>query len=118
MGLDFGYAGTVTKNEGTSLLHAVVDRGVTFFDTDEIYGPYSNEKMVGEALQPVWDQVVIATKFGLDAEQGLNVLNSRPEHIRRVTEASFMRLGTDYLDRHYQHRVDPKVPIEEVAGVR
>ena len=116
MGLDFGYASSLSRAEGIALIRAAVDRGVTFFDTAEIYGPYTNEDMVGEALEPLRDQVVIATKFGFDADQGLGVLNSRPEHIRRVVEASLKRLRIDHIDLLYQHRVDPEVPIEEVAG--
>ena len=105
MGLDFGYASSLSRAEGIALIRAAVDRGVTFFDTAEIYGPYTNEDMVGEALEPLRDQVVIATKFGFDADQGLGVLNSRPEHIRRVVEASLKRLRIDHIDLLYQHRV-------------
>ena len=100
------------------LLRTAVDLGVTFFDTAEVYGPYVNEELVGEALAPVRDQVVIATKFGFafDADGRQTGLNSRPEHIRQVVEASLRRLRTDRIDLLYQHRVDPQVPIEDVAG--
>src|SRR5690349_1159980 len=99
------------------VVRAAVDRGVTFFDTAEVYGPYVNEELVGEALQPLRDQVVIATKFGWDIQDGRSVgLDSRPDQIRRVAEASLRRLRTDAIDLFYQHRVDPQVPIEDVAG--
>lgn len=117
MGLDFGYATKVTKAEGVGLIRKAVDLGVTFFDTAEVYGPFTNEEMVGEALRPVRDQVVIATKFGfriLDGKQ--SGLDSRPENIRAVADASLKRLGIEVIDLFYQHRVDPKVPIEDVAG--
>lgn len=116
MGLDFGYASALTKEEGIALIRAAADRGVSLFDTAEIYGPFTNEAMVGEALAPVRDQVVIATKFGFDAEKGLGALDSRPEHIKAVADASLKRLKTDRIDLFYQHRVDPEVPIEDVAG--
>ncbi|WJH39047.1 aldo/keto reductase [Aliirhizobium terrae] len=117
MGLDFGYANKVSKQEGVTLIRQAVDRGVTFFDTAEVYGPFSNEEMVGEALRPVRDQVVIATKFGFNIVDGKQAgLNSRPDHIRQVADESLKRLGTDVIDLFYQHRVDPAVPIEEVAG--
>jgi len=117
MGLDFGYANKVSKQEGVILIRQAVDRGVTFFDTAEVYGPFTNEEMVGEALRPVRDQVVIATKFGFNIENGKQAgFNSRPEHIREVADASLMRLGIEQIDLFYQHRVDPSVPIEEVAG--
>lgn len=117
MGLDFGYANKVTKAEGVALIRQAADRGVTFFDTAEVYGPLTNEEMVGEALRPVRDQVVIATKFGFRIEGGKQAgLDSRPEHIRAVADASLKRLGIDVIDVFYQHRVDPDVPIEEVAG--
>jgi aryl-alcohol dehydrogenase-like predicted oxidoreductase len=117
MGLDFGYASKVTKQEGVALIRQAVDRGVTFFDTAEVYGPFTNEEMVGEALAPVRDQVVIATKFGFNIADGKQSgLNSRPEHIRNVCDASLKRLGIEIIDLFYQHRVDPGVPIEDVAG--
>jgi aryl-alcohol dehydrogenase-like predicted oxidoreductase len=117
MGLDFGYANKVSKQEGVTLIRQAVDRGVTLFDTAEVYGPFSNEEMVGEALKPVRDEVVIATKFGFNIVDGKQSgLNSRPEHIRQVADESLKRLGTDVIDLFYQHRVDPAVPIEDVAG--
>ena len=117
MGLDFGYAHKVTKAEGVALIRQAAELGVTFFDTAEVYGPFTNEEMVGAALAPVRDQVVIATKFGFDIQDGKQAgLNSRPEHIKAVAEASLKRLGTDVIDIFYQHRVDPNVPIEDVAG--
>jgi len=117
MGLSFGYGPAVEKQQGISLLRAAVDRGITFFDTAEAYGPFANEELLGEALAPVRDQVVIATKFGFTFETGgPRGLNSRPEHIRKVTEASLTRLKTDRIDLLYQHRVDLNVPIEDVAG--
>jgi len=116
MGLSHGYGPATDKQQAIGLIRAAVDKGVTFFDTAEIYGPYLNEDVVGEALAPVRDQVVIATKFGFDCEQPGQVLNSRPEHIRAAVEGSLKRLKTDVIDLYYQHRVDPDVPIEEVAG--
>ncbi len=119
MGLSFAYGPPVEKKAGIALLRAAVDRGVTLFDTAEIYGPFTNEELVGEALAPVRDRVVIATKFGFkfDAQGGpARGLDSRPEHIREVVEASLRRLATDVIDLLYQHRVDPDVPIEDVAG--
>ncbi len=117
MGLDFGYASKVSKAEGVALIRKAVDLGVTFFDTAEVYGPFTNEEMVGEALRAVRDQVVIATKFGFDIVDGKQSgLNSRPEHIKAATDASLKRLGVDVIDLLYQHRVDPHVPIEDVAG--
>jgi len=116
MGLSNGYGPATDKQQAIALIRAAVDKGVTFFDTAEIYGPYLNEDVVGEALAPVRDQVVIATKFGFDCEQPGQVLNSRPEHIRAAVEGSLKRLKTDVIDLYYQHRVDPDVPIEEVAG--
>ena len=122
MGMSFGYGPAGDKQEMISLLRAAVERGVTFFDTAEVYGPFTNEELVGEALAPLRNQVVIATKFGFDTgidprgTQGTPGLNSRPEHIRQVAEASLKRLKTDVVDLFYQHRVDPDVPIEEVAG--
>jgi aryl-alcohol dehydrogenase-like predicted oxidoreductase len=117
MGLDFGYANKVSRQEGIALIRAAYERGVTFFDTAEVYGPFTNEEMVGEALQPFRDQVVIATKFGFDIVGGKQSgLNSRPEHIREVCDASLKRLRVDAIDLFYQHRVDRKVQVEEVAG--
>src|SRR5579859_1985638 len=119
MGMSFSYGPPKDKKEMTDLLHAVVDRGITFFDTAEAYGPFTNEELVGEALAPFRKQVVIATKFGFkfDPNTGKQIgLDSRPEHIREVAEASLKRLKTDVIDLFYQHRVDPNVPIEEVAG--
>ncbi len=119
MGLNFGYGTAVSKDEGIALIRAAVDRGVTFFDTAEVYGPFTNEEMVGEALRPVRDRVVMATKFGFridPSKSGLAGLDSRPEHIRAVADASLKRLGVEVIDLFYQHRVDPAVPIEDVAG--
>ena len=119
MGLNFGYANAVSEEEGIKLIRAAFERGVTFFDTAEVYGPFTNEEMVGKALAPVRDQVVIATKFGfrIDPATGRQAgLDSRPEHIREVCDASLKRLGVEAIDLLYQHRVDPDVPIEEVAG--
>lgn len=116
MGMSHAFGPPPDKREMIGVLRAAVDRGVTFFDTAEIYGPFANEELVGEALEPVRDRVVIATKFGFDASQGLGALNSRPDHIREVVEASLKRLRTDVIDLLYQHRVDPEVPIEDVAG--
>lgn len=116
MGLSFGYGPATDKAQAINLIRAAVDRGVTFFDTAEVYGPYTNEEVVGEALAPVRDQVVIATKFGFDCAQPGQVLNSRPEHIRAAIEGSLKRLKTDVIDLYYQHRVDPEVPVEDVAG--
>ncbi|QRY70966.1 aldo/keto reductase (plasmid) [Ensifer sp. PDNC004] len=117
MGLDFGYANKVSRQEGVTLIREAVDRGVTFFDTAEVYGPFTNEEMVGEALKPVRDRVVIATKFGFNIVDGKQSgLSSRPEHIRTVCDASLKRLGVDVINLFYQHRVDPNVPIEDVAG--
>src|SRR5437879_12317787 len=120
MGMSFSYGPPKDKQEMISLIRAAVARGVTFFDTAEVYGPYTNEELVGEALAPFRGQVVIATKFGwkIDpkAERGLAGLDSRPEHIKEVTEASLKRLKVDSIDLFYQHRVDTNVPIEDVAG--
>ncbi|WP_275294690.1 aldo/keto reductase [Amycolatopsis sp. La24] len=120
MGMSFFYGEPPGRAEMTKLLRAASDRGVTFFDTAEVYGPFTNEELVGQALAPVRDQVVIATKFGIrHGEHGpspMSGLDSRPEQIRRVTEASLTRLRTDRIDLLYQHRVDPQVPIEDVAG--
>jgi aryl-alcohol dehydrogenase-like predicted oxidoreductase len=118
MGMSFGYGPAAERQEMISLIRTAVDRGVTFFDTAEAYGPYTNEELVGEALAPVREQVVIATKFGFDfdpngQERGLN---SRPDQIRQAVEGSLNRLKTDAIDLLYQHRVDPDVPIEDVAG--
>jgi aryl-alcohol dehydrogenase-like predicted oxidoreductase len=115
MGLSFGYGPAVDKKEGISLIRSAVERGVTFFDTAEVYGPLTNEELVGEALAPFRKQVVIATKFGFDLAS-FPGLNSRPQHIKEVAEASLKRLKTDVIDLFYQHRVDPNVPIEDVAG--
>ncbi len=118
MSMSFGYGPPADTQEMTSLLRAAVERGVTFFDTAQVYGPFTNEELVGAALAPVRDQVVIATKFGFqfDAEGKQSGLNSRPEYIRETVEGSLQRLGIDSIDLLYQHRVDPDVPIEEVAG--
>jgi len=117
MGLSSGYGPAVDWQHGVSLIRAAFERGVTFFDTAEAYGPFTNEELVGEALAPLRSQVVIATKFGWKIADGKNVgLDSRPAHIREVAEASLQRLKTDVIDLFYQHRVDPEVPIEEVAG--
>ena len=119
MGLSFGYGPAVEKQAGIALIRAAVERGVTFFDTAEIYGPYTNEELVGEALAPFREQVVIATKFGFKIDPGTGKqagLDSRPQHIKEVAEASLKRLKTDTIDLFYQHRVDPDVPIEDVAG--
>jgi aryl-alcohol dehydrogenase-like predicted oxidoreductase len=117
MGMSFGYGRPADKQEMISLIRTAVERGVTFFDTAEAYGPYANEELVGEALAPVRDEVVIATKFGFAFENGRqNGLDSRPEHVREVVEASLRRLKTGTIDLLYQHRVDPNVPIEDVAG--
>jgi len=115
MGLSYGYGPAVDKQEGIALIRAAVERGVTFFDTAEAYGPFKNEELVGEALAPLRDEVVIATKFGFDVEK-FPGLNSRPEHIKEVADAALRRLQTDVIDLFYQHRVDPNVPIEDVAG--
>jgi aryl-alcohol dehydrogenase-like predicted oxidoreductase len=121
MGMSFGLGPAKDKHEMISLIRSAVEKGVTFFDTAEVYGPFANEELVGEALAPLREQVVIATKFGfnIDADGTQHQqppLNSRPEHIKEVAEASLMRLKTDYVDLFYQHRVDPEVPIEDVAG--
>ncbi|HMC21399.1 MAG TPA: aldo/keto reductase [Thermoanaerobaculia bacterium] len=120
MGMSFGYGPAGDKQEMISVIRAAVDRGVTFFDTAEVYGPFTNEELVGEALAPFRDQVVIATKFGWEANPAdggkWNSLNSRPEHIKKVAEASLKRLKVDAIDLFYQHRVDLNVPIEDVAG--
>ena len=117
MGISHGYGPAASREDGIAIVRAAVERGVTFFDTAEAYGPFTNEALVGEALGPVRDQVVIATKFGFTFEGGkLAGLDSRPAHIREVAEASLKRLKTDRIDLLYQHRVDPNVPIEDVAG--
>jgi len=119
MGMSFGYGPAADKKEMISLIQSAVQRGITFFDTAEVYGPFTNEELVGEALAPAREQVVIATKFGfkLDPNSGKQAgLDSRPEHIREVADASLKRLRTDVIDLFYQHRVDSEVPIEDVAG--
>jgi aryl-alcohol dehydrogenase-like predicted oxidoreductase len=119
MGLSFGFGPSVAKKDGIALIRAAVERGVTFFDTAEVYGPFTNELLVGEALAPFREQVAIATKFGfkLDPDTGkMAGLDSRPAHIKEVAEASLKRLKIDVIDLFYQHRVDPEVPIEDVAG--
>ncbi len=118
MGMSFGYGPAADKQEMISLIRSAVERGVTFFDTAEAYGPFANEELAGEALAPVRDQVVIATKFGFefDSDGQQRGLNSRPEHIKQVVESSLERLKVDTIDLLYQHRVDPAVPIEDVAG--
>jgi aryl-alcohol dehydrogenase-like predicted oxidoreductase len=117
MGISQSYGRPSSRDDGIAIIRAAVDRGVTFFDTAEVYGPYTNEDVVGEALEPVRDQVAIATKFGWNIEQKKMVgLNSRPSQIRAVADASLKRLRTDRIDLFYQHRVDPDVPIEDVAG--
>ena len=118
MGLSYGYGPAVDRADGIALIRSAFERGVTFFDTAEVYGPYLNEEVVGEALAPMRDQVVIATKFGFTfgEDNKQQILNSRPEHIRWAVEGSLKRLQTDVIDLLYQHRVDPEVPIEDVAG--
>jgi aryl-alcohol dehydrogenase-like predicted oxidoreductase len=120
MGMSFGYGPAADKKEMISLIRSAVERGVTFFDTAEVYGPFNNEELVGEALAPLRDQVVLATKFGFKPDPNggprWSGLDSRPEHIKEVAESSLKRLKTDVIDLFYQHRVDPEVPIEEVAG--
>jgi aryl-alcohol dehydrogenase-like predicted oxidoreductase len=119
MGIDFGYSHKLSKEDGIALIRQAADRGVTFFDTAEVYGPFSNEIMVGEALAPYRDDVVIATKFGFNIQpDGILTMemNSRPEKIRQACEDSLKRLGIEVIDLFYQHRVDPSVPIEDVAG--
>jgi aryl-alcohol dehydrogenase-like predicted oxidoreductase len=119
MGLSFGLGPAADRREGIAVIRAAADRGVTFFDTAEAYGPFTNEDLVGEALMPLRDRVVIATKFGfkLDPTTGATTgVDSRPDHIREVVDASLKRLRTDRIDLLYQHRVDPAVPIEDVAG--
>jgi aryl-alcohol dehydrogenase-like predicted oxidoreductase len=119
MGLNFSYGHALSKDESVTLIRQAVDRGETFFDTAEVYGPFTNEEIVGEALRPVRDRVVIATKFGFNIDpetRKQNGMDSRPAHIREVCDASLKRLGIDVIDLYYQHRVDPNVPIEDVAG--
>ncbi len=119
MGVTFGYGPAIEKKDAIAVIRAAADQGVTLFDTAEMYGPFANEEVVGEALEPIRDQVVIATKFGFAPTPGetrWTSLDSRPEHIREVAEASLKRLRTDHIDLLYQHRVDPEVPIEDVAG--
>jgi aryl-alcohol dehydrogenase-like predicted oxidoreductase len=117
MGLNSVYGDGLSREAAVALIRQAVERGETFFDTAEVYGPYTNEEIVGEALKPVRDQVVIATKFGFDIRDGeIAGVNSRPDHIRQVCDASLKRLGVDQIDIFYQHRVDPSVEIEEVAG--
>jgi aryl-alcohol dehydrogenase-like predicted oxidoreductase len=117
MGLNFSYSHALSTQESVTLIRQAVERGVTFFDTAEVYGPYTNEEIVGEALQPMRDQVVIATKFGFNIVDGkMSGVNSRPEQIRKAAEGSLKRLGVEVIDLLYQHRVDPSVPIEDVAG--
>jgi aryl-alcohol dehydrogenase-like predicted oxidoreductase len=117
MGISQSYGRPLSRQDGIAIIRAAVDAGVTFFDTAEVYGPYTNEDLVGEALEPVRDQVAIATKFGFNIKDGrMAGLNSRPAHIRAVADASLKRLRTDRIDLFYQHRVDPDVPIDEVAG--
>src|SRR5947209_5222117 len=120
MGMSFGYGPPADKKEMISLIRTAVERGITFFDTAEVYGPFTNEELVGEALAPFRGQVVIATKFGFAPDPnggpGWTALNSRPEHIKQVADASLKRLKLETIDLFYQHRVDPDVPIEDVAG--
>jgi aryl-alcohol dehydrogenase-like predicted oxidoreductase len=119
MGISFSYATKLSKEDGVALIRAAVERGVTFFDTAEVYGPFANEEVVGEALRPFRERVVIATKFGFDIDPGTGQnrgVSSQPQHIRRAVEGSLKRLGIETIDLLYQHRVDPNVPIEDVAG--
>jgi aryl-alcohol dehydrogenase-like predicted oxidoreductase len=116
MGLSHGLGPAVDTRDGVELIRAAVERGVTFFDTAQVYGPFTNEELVGEALEPFRDQVVIATKFGFDLETDAGGLDSRPDTIKRSVDGSLKRLRTDTIDLLYQHRVDPDVPIEDVAG--
>lgn len=116
MGMSYGYGAASDKREMIALIHSAVEKGVTFFDTAEYYGPFTNEELLGEALAPVRDRVIIATKFGIRAENGKQVQDSRPERIRQSVEGSLRRLRTEIIDLYYQHRVDPDIPIEEVAG--
>lgn len=117
MGLNFSYSHSISETDSINLLHQAVEKGVTFLDTAEVYGPYTNEQIVGKALRPFREKVVIATKFGFNIADGkMAGTNSRPEQIKKAVEGSLQRLGTDYIDLLYQHRVDPHVPIEDVAG--
>ena len=116
MSISANYGPPAPRDQGIKVIRAAYEKGVTFFDTAEVYGPYTNEELVGEALAPFRDKVAIASKFGFDLEGGSGGLNSRPEHIKKVVEASLKRLKSDRVDLYYQHRVDPKVPIEDVAG--
>ena len=118
MGISHAYGTALSKDEGVQLIRDAVERGITLFDTAEVYGPFTNEEIVGEALRPVRDRVVIATKFGfaIDPDSWSREPNSRPEHIRQAVEGSLKRLGVETIDLLYQHRVDPNVPIEDVAG--
>src|SRR4051812_23991713 len=120
MGISFGYAQKLSKMDGVALIRAAFEKGVTFFDTAEVYGPFENEEVVGEALRPFREKVVIATKFGFDIDpatgENRGGMNSRPEQIRQAVEGSLRRLGVESIDLLYQHRVDPSVPIEDVAG--
>src|SRR3954469_8833435 len=118
MGISFGFGPAADRRDGIAVIRAAVERGITFFDTAEVYGPFVNEELAGEALAPFRDDVVIATKFGfaIDDNGKQTGLDSRPDHIRQVVDASLRRLGTDRIDLLYQHRVDPDVPIEDVAG--
>ena len=116
MSISANYGPPAPRDQGIKVIRAAYEKGVTFFDTAEVYGPFTNEELVGEALAPFRDKVAIASKFGFDLEGGSGGLNSRPEHIKKVVEASLKRLKTDHIDLYYQHRVDPKVPIEDVAG--
>ena len=116
MSISANYGPPAPRDRGIRVIRAAYEKGVTFFDTAEVYGPFTNEELVGEALSPFRDKVTIASKFGFDLEGGSGGLNSRPEHIKKVVETSLKRLKTDRIDLYYQHRVDPKVPIEDVAG--
>jgi aryl-alcohol dehydrogenase-like predicted oxidoreductase len=117
MGMSFGYSPAGEKNEMIKVIRAAVEQGITFFDTAEVYGPYTNEELVGEALAPYKDKVIIATKFGFEFQDGKQTgINSQPEHIKKAVEGSLKRLKVDVIDLLYQHRVDPSVPIEDVAG--
>ena len=120
MGISFGYASKLSKDDGVKLIRDAFERGVSFFDTAEVYGPFENEEVVGEALRPFREKVLIATKFGFDIDpatgENRGGMNSRPEHIRQAAEGSLKRLGVESIDLLYQHRVDPSVPIEDVAG--
>src|SRR4029079_18569539 len=117
MGISFGYGPATSREDGIAIIRAAIDAGVTFFDTAEAYGPFTNEEVVGEALRPVRDRVVIATKFGFKFENGKQSgLERSAAHLKQVAEASLKRLNTDRIDLFYQHRVDPNVPIEDVAG--